>query len=173
LTLQREKQVSSGRGRAYIPKGKAVTAAMQFDTHLFARKLKGAGFEEPQVDALLELAVASTPVDFATKQDIAETQRSIADLRAATKQDIAETQQSIADLRAVTKQDIADLRAATMQDIAVLRAETKAEIAALDAKMATRSDLTILEQRMTIKLGAMLAFSVGLLITLERLLPPV
>lgn len=41
-----------------------------FDTHLFATKLRNAGFEGDQVDTLIELAVESTPKDLVTKTDL-------------------------------------------------------------------------------------------------------
>ena len=68
---------------------------------------------------------------------------------------------------------------ATKEDVAVLRSEmaTKEDIAALRSEMATKEDMAILrgemrelEQRMTIRLGAMIAAAVGIIVALDKLL---
>lgn len=67
------------------------------------------------------------------------------------------TKHDIQELRASTKHDIEELRAATKHDIEELRASTQHEIRQL------RSDLII-------KMGAMQAAAVGLVVTLIKLL---
>lgn len=54
---------------------------------------------------------------------------------------------------------------------------TKEDVAALRSEMATKEDMAVLrgairelEQRMTIRLGAMLAVAVGIIVTLDKLL---
>ena len=80
-----------------------------------------------------------------------------------------------------TKEDMAMLRGemATKEDLAVLRGEmaTKEDLAVLRGEMATKEDLAILrgemcelEQRMTIRLGAMIAAAVGIIVALDKLL---
>jgi len=53
---------------------------------------------------------------------------------------------------------------ATRQDLAALRADMKADIALLRADMAAQ------ENRMTIKLGAMIAAAAGFLVVVDKLL---
>ena len=68
-----------------------------------------------------------------------------------------------------TKEDVAALRG----EMAVLRGEmaTKEDVAALRGEMAVlRGDMCELEQRMTIRLGAMIAAAVGIIVALDKLL---
>ena len=74
-----------------------------------------------------------------------------------------------------TKEDVAMLRG----DMAVLRSDmaTKEDLAVLRSDMATKEDLAVLrsemcelEQRMTIRLGAMIAAAVGIIVALDKLL---
>lgn len=74
-----------------------------------------------------------------------------------------------------TKEDMAALRSemATKEDVAALRSEmaTKEDIAVLRGEMAVlRGQMRELEQRMTIRLGAMLAAAVGIIVALDKLL---
>ena len=62
---------------------------------------------------------------------------------------------------------------ATKEDVAVLRSE----VGVLRSEMATKEDMAVLrgemrelEQRMTIRLGAMLAAAVGIIVALDKLL---
>ncbi len=70
---------------------------MTIDTLKVARRLREAGFSEPQAEAVVvAVQEGAESGDLATKRDIA-------DLR-------GDTQRDIADLRSDTKRDIADLR---------------------------------------------------------------
>ena len=74
-----------------------------------------------------------------------------------------------------TKEDVAALRSemATKEDVAALRSEmaTKEDIAVLRGEMAVlRGEMRELEQRMTIRLGAMIAAAVGIIVALDKLL---
>jgi len=53
---------------------------------------------------------------------------------------------------------------ATRQDLVALRADMKADIALL------RADMAAMENRMTIKLGAMIAAAAGFLVVVDKLL---
>ena len=62
---------------------------------------------------------------------------------------------------------------ATKEDVAVLRSE----VGVLRSEMATKEDIAVLrgemrelEQRMTIRLGAMIAAAVGIIVALDKLL---
>ena len=62
---------------------------------------------------------------------------------------------------------------ATKEDVAILRSEmaTKDDVAALRGEMAVlRCEMRELEQRMTIRLGAMIAVAVGIIVALDKLL---
>ena len=72
-----------------------------------------------------------------------------------------------------TKEDMAMLRSemavlrsemATKEDLAALRSEMTAEMAVL------RGEMRELEQRMTVRLGTMLAAAVGIIVALDKLL---
>ena len=67
-----------------------------------------------------------------------------------------------------TKTDLEHLGAATKAELDQLRMATKADIEQLRA--ATKAELVQLEQRLTIKLGGMLALAVGVTTALVKLL---
>ena len=67
-------------------------------------------------------------------------------------------------LRRETKAEIELLRQETKADIDLLRQETKADFALLRSEMQTMSN------QMTVKLGSMMVVSVGLIVTLQKLL---
>ena len=89
-----------------------------FDTFDYARKLQKVGFSEEQAVVQVEALRTLLEHDLATKQDIANVQRDIAELR-------KETQQSIESLRKETQQSIESLRKETQQSIESLRKETQ------------------------------------------------
>lgn len=91
-----------------------------FDTHKFVKRLRDAGFTETQAEAVTQAVQEGASIDLtslATKHDLAEIQRDIAELRQATNADIA-------GLRQTSKSDIreAELRLETKI------AETKADL---------------------------------------------
>jgi multidrug efflux pump subunit AcrA (membrane-fusion protein) len=112
----------------------AQFGAMAIDTLKFAKRLREAGFSDPQAEALVAtVQEAAEGAEFATKADLG-------DMRAELKSDIAE-------LRAELKSDIAELRA----ELAEVRAELKADIAAV------RSELREAELRFEARLEAVKA----------------
>jgi hypothetical protein len=122
---------------------------MALDTLKVARRLREAGFTEPQAEAVLAAVQdAAAGADLATKADLdavrVDFKTEIAELRAELKTEIAE-------LRAELKAEIAELRAELRAEIAELRAELKAEIADL------RSELRQSELRLEAKLEAIKA----------------
>ncbi len=95
-------------------------ATLTMDTHRIVKRLKDAGFTDPQAETVTDI--------------LAETRASdLADV--ATKADIAALEADIAALRTATGADIAALRTATGADIAALRTEIKADIAAAEARI--------------------------------------
>jgi coiled-coil family 90 protein len=102
-------------------------AALAIDTLKVAKRLREAGFSDPQAEAVV-----------ATVQEAAEG----ADL--ATRSDLAE-------LRSEIKFDLAELRAELKAELAELRVELRAEIAAV------RAEMRALELRFEAKLEALKA----------------
>jgi hypothetical protein len=112
---------------------------MAFDTLKFAHRLEQVGVPRGQAEAHAELARDMIIADVATKSDLA-------DLRTSTK----------ADLAAAVK----DL--ATKGDLAAVVKDFQASLAKLEGK------LKLLDQRMTIRLGAMLAAAAGIIVLLQK-----
>ena len=86
----------------------------------------------------------------------------------ATKSDIALVRAEISALRTEMHAEIAALRSEMRAEIAALRSEMRAEIAALRAEMkaenaALREEMKSLENRLLIKLGALIVIMLGVL----------
>jgi hypothetical protein len=123
--------------------------ALTFDTLKFARRLKEAGMDphlaEEQAEALAEVLSAKFDT-LVEKRDLAE-------------------------LRQELLREIASLRQEMESANAALRKDMEASDAALRQEMeAIRKEMQLLEQRLIIKLGAMLVVATGVLATLMKLL---
>jgi hypothetical protein len=127
----------------------------------YAEKLEKAGFSKEQAKASIQIWIDLMDQNFATKGDFKEyyfmTKNDWLLLRHEFKEDLEV-------LRGEVKADIAELRAEVKVDVAALRAEVKADIAEV------RSDMRSLENRLTIKLGAMMAVSFGIVSIIVTLL---
>ena len=88
-----------------------------FDTFDYAKKLQRAGLTEEQASVHVEALRTLVEHDLATKQDIANVQRDIAELR-------KETQQGIESLRKETDVKLAELNVSLVKEIATAKAET-------------------------------------------------
>ena len=88
-----------------------------FDTFDYAKKLQRAGLTEEQASVHVEALRNLVEHDLATKQDIANVQRDIAELR-------KETQQGIESLRKETDVKLAELNVSLVKEIATAKAET-------------------------------------------------
>ena len=99
-----------------------------FDTFDYAKKLQRAGLTEEQASVHVEALRTLVEHDLATKQDIANVQRDIAELRKETQQNIEslrkETQQGIESLRKETDVKLAELNVSLVKEIAIAKAET-------------------------------------------------
>ncbi len=95
------------------------------DTFDYARKLQKVGFSEEQAAVQVEALRTLVEHDLATKQDIANVQRDIAEIYKEVETLRKETQQSIEALRKETQQSIEALRKETQQSIEALRKETQ------------------------------------------------
>ena len=83
----------------------------------YAKKLQRAGLKEEQASVHVEALRALIEHDLATKQDIANVQRDIGELR-------KETQQGIEFLRKETDVKLAELNVSLVKEIATAKAET-------------------------------------------------
>ncbi len=128
--------------------------AVAFDTLKAATRLQNeAGFNEKQARVLVATFAEGIGENLATKDDVAMLRSETAGLRNEM----------------ATKEDLAVLRSkmATKDDVAVLRSE----IAGLRNEIPVlRGEMRELEQRMTIRLGAMIAAAVGIIVALDKLL---
>ena len=95
-----------------------------FDTFDYAKKLQRAGLTEEQASVHVEALRTLVEHDLATKQDIANVQR-----------DIAEVYKEIENLRKETQQGIESLRKETQQGIESLRKETDVKLAELNGSL--------------------------------------
>jgi len=127
-----------------------------FDTLKFVHRLRDAGFPEPQAEAVAEaFKDAQGEAEVATKRDLAETESRVLGVIERVEH------------RLETK--IAEVRS----EIAGVRAEVGSEIAGVRSDSGDfRSELRLLEQRMTVKLGGMLLALAGILLAAIRYLPP-
>jgi cytochrome c556 len=149
------------------------------DTLQTAKRLKEAGFDDAQAEALTgvlrdareaEQGQLATKADAnslaadidrlaaATKADINSLAADIDRLAAATKDDINSLAADIDRLGAATKADIDRLRADTKTDFDGLRAEFRAEFALI------RSEMEVLRRDVTIRLGGMIVVATGVLL---------
>jgi hypothetical protein len=127
--------------------------ALTFDTLKFARRLKEAGMDphlaEEQAEALAEVLSA--------KFDTLVEKRDLAELRQELLREIASLRQEMESANAALRKDMEASDAA-------LRQEMENGFAAI------RKEMQLLEQRLIIKLGAMLVVATGVLATLMKLL---
>ena len=135
--------------------------AVAFDTLKAATRLQNeAGFNEKQARVLVATLAEGIGENLATKEDVAILRSEVTALRSEM----------------ATKEDVAVLRGemATKEDVAILRSEVTAlrsEVATLRSEMPVlRGEMRELEQRMTIRLGAMIAAAVGIIVALDKLL---
>ena len=135
--------------------------AVAFDTLKAATRLQNeAGFNEKQARVLVATLAEGIGENLATKEDVAILRSEVTALRSEM----------------ATKEDLAILRSemATKEDVAILRSEVTAlssEVATLRSEMPVlRGEMRELEQRMTIRLGAMIAAAVGIIVALDKLL---
>lgn len=84
-------------------------SVVAFDTHKFVKRLREAGFTEPQAEAVTQAVQEAASIDLtalATKQDLAEVQRDIAELRQSSKSDVREAELRLEAKIAETKADL-------------------------------------------------------------------
>ena len=120
------------------------------DTLLYVKRLMAAGVPREQAEAEVMVMTDIVHGDFATKQDLK-------DLAAATRQDVK-------DLGVELRGEMKDLGAELRGEMKDIKIELKADIFQL------KTEIRSLEDRMTIKLGAMLVVGIGVLGAMIKLL---
>lgn len=107
-----------------------------FDTLEISKRLRGAGFTEPQAEAVTGVLRDARDADLS---------------QLATKADLAQIRTELAQVRTELKSEIAQLRS-----------EVSAEISQLRSEM--RSEIEILRRDLTIRLGSMIVVATGVLL---------
>ncbi len=139
--------------------------AIPFDTHRVVKRLKEAGFSEPQAETVTDVLREARDTELsalATKTDLAA-------VKAELKADIASVRAEIGNLRSEVKAEIGNLRSEVKAEIGSLRDELKADIKLLRAD----TDSAIARgQAETLKwMIGLLLVQGGLIVGLLRLLP--
>ena len=113
------------------------------NTIRYVKQLEEVGYTREQAEAYVQVVSEMVQNDVATKQDINDLRSEM-----TTRQDVQDLRSDMA-----TRQDVQDLRSdmATKRELFELRADLKQEIQRLDFKV------DALEQRLVIKLGALMA----------------
>lgn len=105
---------------------------MAIDTLKLARRLREAGFNEAQAEAVADaVREGAEGADLVTKSDLALTTTEL-------RSDIAEVRAEIAELRLELRAEIATVRSDFRAKIAMVKSNLSAEIAALKTELLTR-----------------------------------
>ena len=153
--------------RLHSPAPTAILRLMQpqptFDTHAFVKRLTKAGMPEDQAEVLskgqadlYERLVTKEYFQFTLTQELEK-------LRAELKHDIAKVQANLEQVKAELKNDIETLRAELKHDIEKVQANL--EITRTELKR----DIREMEQKLAIKLGALLVIGITVMTLLDKL----
>lgn len=124
-----------------------------FDTQEFVETLENAGLPKDQARAIsIAVRKSHEVADVATKADIAEVNRNIADVRKDTAAQFEKTDAKIADVRKNLAFEIADARKENIAQIALLR-----------------KDVEGLTNKLIIRMGGMVAAIVGIATAIIKL----
>ena len=140
-----------------------------FDTLKVAVRLQEeAGFEEHQARALVTAFAEGIGEELATKNDLEKTEAALQGQIVALKSDLEKTETAL-------KSDLEKTETALQGQIVALKNDLEKTEATLRSdleKMAAilRSEVRELEQRMTLRLGAMIAAAVGIIVAVDKLL---
>lgn len=147
--------------------------AIAFDTYALVRRLKASCLSEDQAEAITGVLKDGREADLAqlaTKADLRET-------TAALRSDLRETEVALrTDLReglSTLKADLRETEGRLDTKITDLSQKVTDLSHRLDLGLAAgRADMKLLEQRMTVKLGALVAAGIGIIIAAFRYMPP-
>lgn len=134
-------------------------AAVAFDTLKFARALRErAHLSAEQAEGLSEVFAEAVHGGLPTRADLQS-------LEGSAHAEFAAIRSEMAAFKAGTRNEFAAVSSEMKTEFAAVRSEMKTEFAVV------RADMKLLEQRMTIKLGAMLVALVGILLAAIRYMP--
>ena len=125
-----------------------------FDTHDFVKRLTGAGMPEAQAEVLAGEQSRLIQERLATKSNLRA-------LELALKNDLEKVQAEL-------QHEFQEHKAANQQALKELELNLKHEIETFKAEL--KHDIKAMEQKLTIRLGAMLAIGVTVLAVLDKLL---
>lgn len=121
-----------------------MQSTVTFDTHAYVKRLRSVGFTEEQSEVFADEQIKLIEARLASKQDIRELD--------------ASTQITIKGLEYKTQTSIKELDA----KLETTKLELKRDIRELDAK--TQIRLQELELRLTLRMGGMLAVTIGIIV---------
>ena len=134
-------------------------SSIAFDTHAFVKCLTRAGMDEQQAEALVECQTQLINDSLATRLDIEEVKKEIAEVKrevAEVKKEVAEVKREVEEL----KKEVAEVK----REVEALRLETKESIEKV------KIDMHKMELRLTIRLGSIIVITTGVFATLIKLL---
>lgn len=144
--------------------------AVAFDTLKAATRLREeAGFDERQARVLVATFAEGIGESLATKEDLASTETALRNEIRALRRDLANTATAL-------RTDLENVDTALRSEIGTLRKDLENTETALrkdleNTETAMLGRMRELEQRMTVRLGAMIAAAAGIAVALIKLLP--
>ena len=155
------------RSRGRVLRGarmaRTIPAMVAFDTLKASRRLRDAGFEEKQADALVNAFAEDIGANLATKNDLALLRKDMTSEFAAVRKDMASeftaVRQEMASEFAAVRQEMASEFTAVRQEMAsenaALRQEMTSEFAAVRQDIAAlRNEMAIREERLEARMNA-------------------
>ncbi len=137
---------------------------LAFDTLAYAKKLKAAGFTDLQAEVQTEALVEIVEGRLATRQNLKETE-------AGLKLNIESVRSDLKETEAALRRDMKEMEAGLKLDIESVRSDLKETEAALKLDIESiRRDMKEMEQRLTIRLGGLIATSIIIVAALVKLL---
>lgn len=129
---------------------------MSFDTLRAATRLRDeAGFDETQASVLVHTFAEGFSERFTTKQDLEEVDGSL--------------HSELKRIETALRGDMEKMETSLRSDMEKMETSLRGEIEKLDTSV--RTGMRDLENRMTIRLGGLMVLGMGVLLSLQRLLP--
>ena len=151
-------------------------SSIAFDTHAFIKCLTQAGMDEQQAEALVECQIQLINDSLATRLDIEEVKKEIAEVKREVeelKKEVAEVKREVEEVKkeiAEVKREVAEVK----KEIAEVKrevAEVKKEVAEVKREVEElKIDMHKMELRLTIRLGSVIVVAIGIFATLIKLL---
>ena len=145
-----------------------------FDALKYTKRLERCGFTKEQAEEALIIGIEVMNENLATKQDIKDSQRDMQEINQELKRNMGELRQEVkrdmGELRQEVKRDIEELRQEVKRDIEELRQQMLIGFKSINERFelyATKEDLAALQDRLTIRMGAMFAATIAILGSLK------